>query len=402
MSHVRLRFGREVLVPKFAEFALRLWIYLSNLDRADEIALLFCGRGGLRLQLLYERFLAASRLETPIYTNNLMVSRIVAVRPALLRFADSASKQLSYEFSGNILRQLAKAVSGLDPIEAGGSADAWNHRYTHAVLTNILTNAAGRMIVSGIQVQTERFQSHLHARSGGRQRIVLCDTGLFGSTMQLLAAGIPGLAWSSCLFARANYKHLPAPHFARTVGLCVKADQYSPLDARTAVLRHWHLIGSFLEPDLPSVVHFDDGEGAPQSNLETMEWERQVAPEPRNDLRRGNRLLRCAAVPCGGVADHHRRAGRMARAAPHDRLATTRGRGEPRSRPTSRRLRSRSDILHPDCNGALSAARWPLAGRGGRPYQHEAPIAAAVPRRVRLQCALVLVDRQNHDAGLIE
>jgi hypothetical protein len=280
MSHIRLRFGREVLGPIFAEFTLRLWVYLSSLDLTDDTALLFCARGGLRLQFLYDRFLAATGLESPVYTNNLMVSRVVAVRPALISSANSAFEQLAYEFSGNSLRQLAKAISRLDPIEAGGSADVWERRYTRSGLADVLRSEAGRSVRNGIQVQADRFQSHLHLRSDGRPRIVLCDTGLFGSTMQLLEEGIPGIAWSSCLFARANYKHLPVPHFARTVGLCMEADQYSPLHARTAVLRYWHLIESVLEPDLPSVVHFDDDAGTPRSNLEIQDWKTRVAPAP--------------------------------------------------------------------------------------------------------------------------
>ena len=58
-------FGREVFGPIFAEFCLRLWSLGSLLQPPDEVALLFCARGGLRMQWGYERFLQALRLPSP-------------------------------------------------------------------------------------------------------------------------------------------------------------------------------------------------------------------------------------------------------------------------------------------------------------------------------------------------
>jgi hypothetical protein len=282
MSRIRLNFGREVLGPIFAEFALRLWAYLSSPERSNETALLFCARGGLRLRFLYQRSLATSGLDSPVYTDSLKVPRVVAVRPALIRSANSSFQQKAYGFSGNSLCELAKAISRLDPIVAGEPTEVWDRPYTRAGLIDIFHSEAGRSILNAIQVQAERFKTHMHLWSGGRPRIVLCDTGLFGSMMQHLEHGIPGVACSSCLFARATYKHLPAPHFARTIGISMEADQYSPLHARTAVLRYWHLIKSVLEPALPSVVHFDDSTGALRSNLEIEDWQSRVAPAPRS------------------------------------------------------------------------------------------------------------------------
>src|SRR5439155_12082466 len=58
----RRDFGRQILGPIFADFALKSWILLSQLEHPDDSVLLFCARGGLRLQAIYEKFLAASGL----------------------------------------------------------------------------------------------------------------------------------------------------------------------------------------------------------------------------------------------------------------------------------------------------------------------------------------------------
>jgi hypothetical protein len=92
--------------------------------------------------------------------------------------------------------------------------------------------------------------------------------------------GIPDLSWSAAVVARANFKRLPTPHFARMVGLSVEASQYCPWRPRTAMLRYWHLIESVLEPDLPSVSCFSDGAGVLRSNLEVDNWEACILPQP--------------------------------------------------------------------------------------------------------------------------
>ena len=279
MTHTKTSFGRDVLGPIFAEFALRLWIYLSNLDAPEQTALLFCARGGLRLQLVYDRFLAASGLVSPVHASPLMVSRVVAVRPALLAGAESAFAQIDYEFSGNSLFEVAAAVSGIGTGELEGP-ESWRAPYTRQGLRDLLASSAGQPVLQRIRQQVDLFRTHLSLQPGGRTHVVLCDTGLFGSTLQLLMDGVPDLTWSAVMLARSNYKHQPAPHFNRTTGLSVEADHYAPWNPRTAVLRYWQLIEAICEPDLPSVTGFTDHNGTPRSNLEACAWTARVQPEP--------------------------------------------------------------------------------------------------------------------------
>jgi hypothetical protein len=107
--------------PIFAEFALKMWILLSNLEHPDDTVLLFCARGGLRLQTIYESFLAASGLTSPVAIEALMVSRIVAVRSALLKRVPAAFVQIEYEFGGLSLRDVARiGVAGWKSIAVSG------------------------------------------------------------------------------------------------------------------------------------------------------------------------------------------------------------------------------------------------------------------------------------------
>jgi hypothetical protein len=279
MAHTKLTFGREVLGPIFAEFALRLWIYVSNLAQPEDTALLFCARGGLRMQLLYDRFLTAAGLDSPVHTSALMISRVVAVRPALLANANSAYEQIGYEFSGARVLDAAKAVSGVSTLDADAPAE-WRAPYSRQGLEKLLASREGQFLRQNIHEQTERFRTHSHACAGERRRIVISDTGLFGSTLQLLKDGMPELSWSSVVIARSNYKRMAAPHFPHMVGLSLEDDEYCPWRPRTSLLRYWHLVESTFEPDLPSVTRFVENGGSPRSNLEIDGWKARIAPEP--------------------------------------------------------------------------------------------------------------------------
>jgi FMN phosphatase YigB (HAD superfamily) len=275
----RRDFGRQILGPIFAEFALKMWVLLSNLEQPNETVLLFCARSGLRLQVIYEAFLAATKLDSPVATQSLMISRIVAVRSALLKKGPAAFEQIDYEFGGRSLREIARAIGGVEPDEEDSkSTQSWNQTYSKTRLEALIDSPIGQF-VSAISEQDDLFREHLETRSLGRKHIILCDTGLFGSTLQLLSESFPEKVWSCLQFARSNYKGLPTPHFDKVVGFATQRDHYSPLDARTSILRHWHLIEGFLEPNLPSVRSFSRVDGVVRSNLETGSGTQRVESE---------------------------------------------------------------------------------------------------------------------------
>ena len=149
-------FGEKVLGPIFADFALRLWIFLSSIADAGDTAVLFCARGGFRLKLIYERFLTANHLTSPLATHSLMVSRIVAVRAALLVNALSAFEQIEYEMGTSSLHGVVRAISGIEP--AGADMSILQRPYTKAALVQFLASADGRISRESLRRQGDLFR----------------------------------------------------------------------------------------------------------------------------------------------------------------------------------------------------------------------------------------------------
>lgn len=278
-------FGRDVLGPVVAEFCLRLWSLGSLLERRHDAALLFCTRGGLRIQLAYERFLAASGLPSPVHVAPLMVSRVAAIRPALVRTIDedldallpSTASTLSYEFPRASLSGVALAMIGVAPSAA--AAGRWEVPFTPDGFVALLRHPDGRCVADTLARQATLFTRHLRDALGGRRHAVLVDTGLYGTTRQLLAEGVPDIGFSSALIARSPRPGL-ATRDSRTFGLSVEADGYSPLQRRTAMLRYWHFVEWLFEPELPSVRTFAENHGVVRSNLEVDGWRSRIGPVP--------------------------------------------------------------------------------------------------------------------------
>jgi hypothetical protein len=273
-------FGRRVLGPIFADYALRNWMLLSNLERPDDYCALFCARGGLRMKLIYDRFLAATELVNPVQASNFMVSRIAAVRLALVAGCRSAYEQIDYEMGTRSLREVAMALGGFDPVMHTSDQPLWDVPFSRERLAEMMSAPTGAALRESVERQAALLLEHIEYCLSGRSRAILCDSGLSGSTMQLLEDAVPQISWGCLLFARSNYKNLSTAHYQRTVGLSVQADRYSPFDRRSAVLRYWHLIESTLEPALPSVTLFDRFNGVPRSNLEVAGWHDRVEPRP--------------------------------------------------------------------------------------------------------------------------
>jgi hypothetical protein len=246
--------------------------------------LLFCARGGLRMHLAYEAFLRSSCLPVSVRTAPLMVSRLAAVRSALLRtindhldtLVPSAAATLSYELRQASVSQVALAMSGVAP----PASRRWDDRFTPRGFAELLHHVDGASVVAALAGQADLFARHVRGTLDGRNRAVLVDTGLFGTTGQLLADGFPDLDVSSLLIARSNYRREATPGHAKVFGVSVQYDGYSPIQRRTAILRYWHFVESLFEPALESVRTFSEHRGAPRSNLEVENWQSRVRPTP--------------------------------------------------------------------------------------------------------------------------
>lgn len=277
----REAFGRRVLGPIVAEFCMRLWLYGSLLHRADDTTMLFCARGGLRLHLAYERFLKQTGLPSPVDTAPLMVSRLAVLRPSLLRTVDEglellpgAASALSHEFVEYSTWEAAVAVAGTEPANEHAR---WHALFDPAEFAALLHHRDGAPTVAAVRHQSELFVRHLDRQRRGRQRVALVDTGLYGTTRALLAEGAPGLEVSSPLMARA---FRPGTTDPRAFGLTIEASGYTPVRRRTTLLRYWHFVEWFFEPELASVRSFDERRGEVVSNLEIPGWLDRVEPVP--------------------------------------------------------------------------------------------------------------------------
>lgn len=247
-------FGRHVLGPVVAVFGLRIWLYAAQAAATDRTALLFCARGGVGIREAFERLLARLDLPLPVPRGNLLVSRLVAARAALLAKSPAVLDEIGREFAGATFADVARALGG-------GSYDLapdWQQVLDPARLFALMDSDSGREVRADIIRQNDLFRRHLAEVSAGADRIILCDTGLYGSTQRLLAAGIPDLSFETIQFARANYKGHGEEHFPRVAGLVVEQNLYNPLKPETCILRYWQLIESLFEPVAPSVRLFHE------------------------------------------------------------------------------------------------------------------------------------------------
>lgn len=249
-------FGHAVLGPIVAEFCLAIWLYADEAGKRGDTALLFCARGGLGIRAAFER--VAERLSLPLSVprENLMVSRLVAARAAIMARSGAALDELGREFRGSSFADVAAALGG----KRYELLRSWEEPFAPERFFAMLDQPAGAMIAADIERQNTLFRHHLSGTSAGAKRVVMCDTGLYGSTQRLLAAGLPDLSFETIQLARCNYKGFSEDHFPRVVGLAVERNRYSPFAVRSTVLRYWQLIESLFEPAIPSVRLFTEEE----------------------------------------------------------------------------------------------------------------------------------------------
>ncbi|WP_296453573.1 hypothetical protein [Rubinisphaera sp.] len=271
----RQSIGASIFGPIVVDALVRLEHRLQILADKKSVVL-FCARGGLVLQDLLRRIgrRIPRRIEFP--ARSLMVSRIAAARYALVRNPAAVASIIESELNDQTCHHGAIAFSGpknrrwLD--ESGVARDhGWDQLFTVDRFLSLLgRDAIGRRIRDGIEQQAFLFGSHFEHQVRDAERIILCDTGVFGSTARYLsAAQNTHFEWRCLMLVRANYKRLACPHFDFTEGIICERDRYDPKCPESAMLMYWPCIEAMLEPDLPSVEWFlEEADGRIVSNLE--------------------------------------------------------------------------------------------------------------------------------------
>ena len=248
-------FGRQVFGPIVTQFCFLIWLYAVEAEAAHKPVLLFCARGGVGIREAFERVLAKLCLPLGVRRENIMISRLVAARAALLAQSNSAIEELDREFRGSAFADVAKALGG----RAYELPKEWHQPFRAQQFVTLLFGISGAEVLTDIQQQHALFTRHFKQLKGDSDRIILCDTGLYGSTQRLLASGFPDIRVETIQFARSNYKGHSEEHFPKVTGLFVEQNFYNPFNVQTCVLRYWHLIESLFEPSVPSVHSFAEG-----------------------------------------------------------------------------------------------------------------------------------------------
>lgn len=257
--------GPAIFGPVVAEIALRLWFYLAGIAAPKRTVALFCARGGLRMRRALALLATQLGLAIPVRCQDFMVSRLVAARLAFARDPARAIAELAHDFSGERLGAAAEALAG----QKFPLGPDWDRPFEASRLAALLEGPEGAAIRAEILAQARLFEEYVRQAIGTAERVILVDTGLYGSTLRLLAIGMPDVAWEGVQIARCNYRRADRSHFARLTGLLVERDGYNPFERETIILRFWHLFEALFEPGVETVRQFQRlADGRILSNLE--------------------------------------------------------------------------------------------------------------------------------------
>ena len=290
-------FGYHVFGPIVTQFCLLIWLYATDAEVGQKPCLMFCARGGVGIREAFERVAAKLGLPVRARRENIMISRLIAARAALLVQSNSAIEELDREFRGSRFADVATSLGG----RSYELAAEWHEPFSAQPFVALLFGNSGAEVLADIKEQNVLFTRHFRQLADDSDRIILCDTGLYGSTQRLLASAFPDLRLETIQFARSNYKGHSEEHFPKVTGLLVQQNVYSPLNVYSCVLRYWHLIESLFEPAVPSVRLFaEDENGEVRANCGDISFG-AIDPSEKNPLLSGA-LSYIDALPADGGA----------------------------------------------------------------------------------------------------
>ena len=279
----REEFGYRVMGPVLAYMLEELLKSLTLISLQNVSVVFFCSRGGLSLRRLMDLFLDRTGRRLQLRHLDFMVSRLAAARTALQCDAPRVASLVERELQGRSCAEAARALAGVDV----GTDPRWLDPFSverFGVLRR--TTDVGQSVGALCDQQANLLRDHIDELRRGVDHIALCDTGVFGSIGRYLQLGVPAIRWHTVLLYRANYKGLPAPHFASTIGAVSESDVYLPWRPETAALLYWPLIEALLEPDVASVRDYRvNVTGEVISNLEDGDWQSRLEPSGQSMLQ---------------------------------------------------------------------------------------------------------------------
>jgi hypothetical protein len=279
----REEFGYRVMGPLLANMLEELLRSLTFVAFQNVSVVFFCSRGGLSLRRLMDLFLDRTERRPQLRHVDFMVSRLAAARTALQYDAPRVASLVERELQGRSCAEAARALSGVDV----GTDPRWRDPFSVERFGALRrTTVVGHSVGALCDQQANLLRDHIDDLRRGVDHIALCDTGVFGSIGRYLQLGVPAIRWHTVLLYRANYKRLPAPHFASTIGAVSESDVYLPWRPETAALLYWPLIEALLEPDVASVRDYRvNVTGEVISNLEDGDWQSRLEPSGQSMLQ---------------------------------------------------------------------------------------------------------------------
>ena len=248
----RYSFGYSIFGPIVTQFCERIWLYASQAASTHRSVILFCSRGGIGIREAFELYVEKLNLSLDCRRENVMISRLAVARGACLGRSEAAAQELNREFLGERCCDVARFLGGCDYV----LGKEWEDKFNAESFFNLIDSDSGNAVRRDIEMQHILFSEHILSLVKEADRIILCDTGLYGSTQRLLVAAIPNLPIETIQFARANYKRHDEEHFSKVAGLVVESDLYNPFIPETCVLRFWHVVEQLFEPSIPSAKTF--------------------------------------------------------------------------------------------------------------------------------------------------
>jgi hypothetical protein len=278
----RVAFGYAVMGPIFADMLRQFYACLHASPCPQDSVVFFCARGGLVLRRMLELFARSVGLDLQVQCKDFMVSRLAAFRPAFQVDATAVTDLIEMEFAGRTCGQAVHALANIEPDED----PKWNEPFSVVRLIKLMESTEpGRRARAVNQAQAELLRRYIDTLCGTNMRVMLCDSGVFGSILRYLQVGVPAVDWRLTLLFRANYKHISAPHFESTVGVVSECNTYLPWRPATVALLYWQLIETMLEPPVPSVRYYEtDSAGRVMSDLELPDWENMLEPPAESML----------------------------------------------------------------------------------------------------------------------
>lgn len=280
--------GDTALAAVFHRFLLKLHLAQLTYDPGDTVVL-FLARGGIRLRLFYQDFLAGTGLPAPLPFTDCYVSRMSLIKAALLDHYEAVYEDLVREYPGVPVDRVVAQFFGAD-VHARWQplADpALRHRPLDlAALQQALwgSDSAADLLRRECKDQAQLFAQYRGELAGDRRRVVVVDTGWAGSILSYLQLLDPAREYTALYFGRHNYGRPTPAWYPQVVGVAVESERIWAGRPETALLAYRHLIESICEIRVPSVTGYrrtGAGTVAPLPGAATAE---QVAPQPTEPL----------------------------------------------------------------------------------------------------------------------